>query len=107
MPSNLHLSQPAVHSAGHSAPSYTQASSTQSTYEPTAPEDYPPASAYSELPDDPEDSDHYSVSESDEGELSDTGDKQEVTEDMTYRETVRSVRSFMGWNHIPVFECRL
>ena len=40
----------------------------------------------------------------DEGELSDSGDKHEVTEDMIYRETVRSVRSFMGWNHIPVFE---
>ena len=53
---------------------------------------------------DPEDSDHYSASEPDEGELSDTGEKQEVTEDMNYRETVRSVRSFMGWNHIPVFE---
>ena len=47
---------------------------------------------------------HYSASEPDEGELSDTGEKQEVTEDMNYRETVRSVRSFMGWNHIPVFE---
>ena len=28
----------------------------------------------------------------------------EQTEDMTYRETVRSVRSFMGWHHIPTFE---
>ena len=65
---------------------------------------YPQASAYSELPYDLEDSDHYSVSEPDEGELSDTGEKQEVTEDMNYRETVLSVRSFMGWNHIPVFE---
>ena len=65
---------------------------------------YPQASAYSELPYDLEDSGHYSVSEPDEGELSDTGEKQEVTEDMNYRETVRSVRSFMGWNHIPVFE---
>ena len=26
---------------------------------------------------------------------------------MTFRKTVRSVRSFMGWNHIPVFESDL
>ena len=31
-------------------------------------------------------------------------DKQELTEEMNFRETVRSVRSFMGWDHIPVFE---
>ena len=36
--------------------------------------------------------------------MSDSGEKHEVTEDMNYRETVQSVRSFMGWNHIPVFE---
>ena len=42
---------------------------------------------------------------SDEGEISsDTLDKPEQTEDMNYRETVRSIRSFMGWNHIPTFE---
>ena len=34
----------------------------------------------------------------------DTTDKTQLTEDMNYRETVRSVRSFMGWNHIPLFE---
>ena len=28
----------------------------------------------------------------------------EQTEDMSYRETVRSIRSFMGWHHIPAFE---
>ena len=27
-----------------------------------------------------------------------------LTEDMSYRETVRSVHSFMGWHHIPAFE---
>ena len=110
LPAKLHFSQPAVQSTGQPAkefsttgpnPSYSQASA---TYRTTGPEDYPQASAYSELPYDPEDSDHYSASEPDEGELSDTGEKQEVTEDMNYRETVRSVRSFMGWNHIPVFE---
>ena len=43
-----------------------------------------------------------------EGEVSsDVLDKQDQTEDMTYRETVRSVRSFMGWNHIPVYESDL
>ena len=44
--------------------------------------------------------------ETDEGEISsDTVDKPELTED--YRETVRSIRSFMGWNHIPPFESDL
>ena len=43
-----------------------------------------------------------------EGEvLSGNLEKQEVTEDMTFRETVRSVRSFMGWDYIPVFESDL
>ena len=43
-----------------------------------------------------------------EGEVSsDVIDIQDQTEDMTYRETVRSVRSFMGWNHIPVYESDL
>ena len=43
-----------------------------------------------------------------EGEVSsDVIDRQDQTEDMTYRETVRSVRSFMGWNHIPVYESDL
>ena len=43
-----------------------------------------------------------------EGEISsDAIDKQDQTEDMTYRETVRSVWSFMGWNHIPVHESDL
>ena len=43
-----------------------------------------------------------------EGEVSpDFIDRQDQTEDMTYRETVRSVRSFMGWNHIPVYESDL
>ena len=46
--------------------------------------------------------------ESEEGELSsDNLDKPEVTEEMNYRETVRSIRSFMGWNHIPPFESDL
>ena len=34
-------------------------------------------------------------------------DKPEQTEELNYRETVRSVRSFMGWNHIPTFESDL
>ena len=39
---------------------------------------------------------------SDEDEISsDTLDKPEQTEDMNYRETVMSIWSFMGWNHIP------
>ena len=45
---------------------------------------------------------------SDEGEISsDALERPEQTEDMNYRETVRSIRSFMGWNHIPTFESDL
>ena len=42
-----------------------------------------------------------SMSGSDEGQLSDSTETPEQTEDMSYRETVRS---FMGWHHIPTFE---
>ena len=43
--------------------------------------------------------------DSNEGEISlDTLEKLEQTEDMHYQETVRSIRSFMRWNHIPTFE---
>ena len=45
---------------------------------------------------------------SDEGEISsDMLERPEQTEDMNYRVTVRSIRSFMGWNHIPTFESDL
>ena len=47
-------------------------------------------------------------STAEEGEASlEVIDCQDQTEDMTYRETVRSVRSFMGWSHIPVYESDL
>ena len=50
-------------------------------------------------------SDH---SDSDEGEIfSDTSECPDQTEEMNYRETVRSIRSFMGWTHIPDFESDL
>ena len=110
IPSKAPVSQPAGQptgpptkelSATGPAPCYSQASA---NYRTTGPEDYSQASVFSDQPYEPEDSERYSASEPDEGELSDTGEKQEVTEDMNYRETVRSVRSFMGWNHIPVFE---
>ena len=43
-----------------------------------------------------------------EGEVSsDNLERQEQTKDMTFCETVRSVRSFMGWDFIPVFESDL
>ena len=45
-----------------------------------------------------------SGSGSEEGHFSDVADPPEQTEDMSYRETVRSVRAFMGWHHIPAFE---
>ena len=38
-----------------------------------------------------------------EGELSDT-EVAERNEEINYRETVRSVRAFLGWSHIPDFE---
>ena len=38
-----------------------------------------------------------------EGELSDS-EVAERNEEMNYRETVRSVRAFLGWSHIPDFE---
>ena len=38
-----------------------------------------------------------------EGELSDS-EVVERNEEMNYRETVRSVRAFLGWSHIPDFE---
>ena len=44
------------------------------------------------------------LSGSDEGQLSDSTETPEQTEEMSYRETVRSVRSYMGWHHIPAFE---
>ena len=47
-------------------------------------------------------------SDSDEGEISsDTLERPDQTEEMNYRETVRSVSSFMGWTHIPDFESDL
>ena len=45
-----------------------------------------------------------SFSGSEDGQLSDSTETPEQTEDVTYRETVHSVRSFMGWHHIPTFE---
>ena len=44
------------------------------------------------------------LSDSEDGQFSDSTGSSEQTEDMTYRETVRSVRAFMGWHHIPTFE---
>ena len=45
-----------------------------------------------------------SMSGSDEGQLSDSTEATEQTEDMSYRETDHSVQAFMGWRHIPTFE---
>ena len=44
-----------------------------------------------------------SVKDSEEGEISDT-ETVEQNEEMSYRETIRSVRAFLGWSHIPDFE---
>ena len=64
--------------------------------------DLPQQELYEEL------SGEESDSNFEEGEVSsEVIDRQDQTEDMTYRETVRSVRSFMGWSHIPVYESDL
>ena len=44
-----------------------------------------------------------SVKDSEEGEISDT-ETVEQNEEMSYRKTVRSVRTFLGWSHIPDFQ---
>ena len=39
-----------------------------------------------------------------EGELSDNPElelEQTVSEEQTYRETMRGIRSYMGWSHVP------
>ena len=60
--------------------------------------DLPPQELYEELSGEEEES------TAEEGEASsEVIDRQDQTEDMTYRETVSSVRSFMGWSHIPVY----
>ena len=56
----------------------------------------------------PDDSDVESVTgrsdkDSEEGEISDC-ETVEQNEEMNYRETVRAVRAFLGWSHIPNFE---
>ena len=44
------------------------------------------------------------LSGSDDGQVSDSTEAPKQTEEMSYRETVRSVRSYMGWHDIPAFE---
>ena len=46
----------------------------------------------------------FSGSFSDSEDNTESLDKPEQTEELNYRETVRSVHSFMGWDHIPTFE---
>ena len=56
----------------------------------------------------PQESDpEYSGSVSESEENPEAMDKPEQTEELNYRETVRFVRSYMGWHHIPTFECDL
>ena len=70
------------------------------------------ACAYPQDPEDaPFDTEQFSdieqsgtLSDSEDEQLSDSTERPEQAEDMTYRETVRSVRAFMGWHHIPTFE---
>ena len=112
MPSTSHLSQSTAQPTGQpvqdSSPvdqtsGHTRSSSFYSTYGPTGPDDDPPASACSGVPEDPEDSDHYTVSEPDEGELSDSGEKQEVTEDMNYWGNCLVGTFFYGVESHPLF----
>ena len=61
---------------------------------------------YGQFSDDPMDqSDSNSGSGEEEGQLSHSNDTPEQTEDMSYRETIRSVRSFMGWHHSLLYDC--
>ena len=67
---------------------------------PPEPDDVP----FSELQEsDPE----YSGSVSESEENPEAMDKPKQTEELNYRETVRSARLFIGWHHIPTFECDL
>ena len=59
---------------------------------------------YEQLSDDNEFDRSEELSISDDGQLSDSTAVPEQTEEMSYRETVRSVRAYMGWHHIPTFE---
>ena len=67
---------------------------------------YPPATEADPYEQISEDDMERSVafSGSDDGQFSDSTETLEQTEDMSYRETVRSIRSYMGWHHIPAFE---
>ena len=38
------------------------------------------------------------------GDLPDTATDQDLSEDANYRETIRGVRSFMNWHHIPDYD---
>ena len=70
-----------------------------------------PEQEYSDSPEHPLSDEDFSDEDNslaEEGDVSsDNLERQEQTEDMTFRETVRSVRSFMGWDFIPVFESDL
>ena len=39
------------------------------------------------------------------GELPEDSTDQDLSEEANYRETIRGVRSFMGWHQIPDFDC--
>ena len=40
----------------------------------------------------------------DQSDLPETTTDQDLSEDANYRETIRGVRSFMGWHHIPNYD---
>ena len=65
---------------------------------------FPPATEVDPYEQVSEDERSVKFSGSDDGQLSDSTETLEQTEDMSYRETVRSIRSFIGWHHIPAFE---
>ena len=72
---------------------------------------YPSGQEYRELPEQDVSDVEFSGDQSsivEEGEVSsDNIDRQDQNEDMTFRETLCSVHSFMGLDHIPVFESDL
>ena len=65
---------------------------------------FPPATEVDPYEQVSEDERSVTFSGSDEGQLSNSTETPEQTEDMSYRETVWSIRSFMGLHHIPAFE---
>ena len=93
--STVSLDQPV-----HTGPQFSNASGSSVTDPPDSFVQQEPVLSDVELDPLPDRSDRDS---GEEGELSDT-EMTERNKETNYRETVRSVRAFLGWTHIPDFE---